>query len=217
VAFKRSINLVKNGGTWPGRIICLSVKTLSNKRLIIKNVLKASKWQRFLTRRYDTTSPLQRFRAFGALLEIEGKEAKEHEEVKTLKEQNRDDYVRANVVERYRLELGPYSILAFDICRITLLIRNGYDTGWLTEEEAWSSVLKQADRIIDQRMWWSHLDYLYSFNVGRAFGMLRDVDGILNNLREARTLLTDFNTPWLSYAPWPNFREATASDEPPLH
>ena len=141
--------------------------------------------------------------------------------IESLKDKNRDDYVRANVVERYRMELGAYSILAFDICRMTLLIRCGYDTGWLTEEEAWTGVLEQADRVINNRMWWSHLDYLYSFAVGRAFGMLRDGEGNLTDLREARTLLTDYNTPWLSYAPWPNFEteveQKSISNNHPLH
>ena len=141
--------------------------------------------------------------------------------IESLKDKNRDDYVRANVVERYRMELGAYSILAFDICRMTLLIRCGYDTGWFTEEEAWTGVLEQADRVINNRMWWSHLDYLYSFAVGRAFGMLRDGEGNLTDLREARTLLTDYNTPWLSYAPWPNFEteveQKSISNNHPLH
>jgi class 3 adenylate cyclase len=55
----------------------INVDNLSAKRLIIETLSQAPKWQKILARHYDTTSPLQRFRALGALLEIEKTQMKE--------------------------------------------------------------------------------------------------------------------------------------------
>ena len=134
---------------------------------------------------------------------------------------NRDEYVRAKLTEHYRLDLGRFTVLAFDIARITLLVRTGHDVGWIDEQEAWTLLLRQADKIITNRMWDSHFDYLYSYMVGRAFGMKKDVAGIIESVNTAHALLTNHQSPWLSYAPWPKFTETDVAEnsntKQPLH
>ncbi len=134
-----------------------------------------------------------------------------------LKETDRDEYVRAKLVEHYRLDLGPYTILAFDIARITLLVRSGYDMGWIPEDEAWEILLRQADKIVQQRMWMSHFDYLYSYIVGRTFGMRKDVAGTLESIENAHRLITNYSSPWLSHAPWPTFDKTKSAEERSVH
>lgn len=125
-----------------------------------------------------------------------------------LSRHSKKDYRRAALVERYRLELGRFSILAFDISRITSLIRAGFSAGWVSEAKTWEVIIRQADYIIDNRMWLSHMDYLFSFLVGRVFAMREGAEGTLDCMGQLHALMSDPNSPWMSYAPWPDLSAA---------
>lgn len=129
--------------------------------------------------------------------------------IRDLKDSDRREYLRAGVVERYRLDLGRFTILAYDLCRITLLVRLGYSAGWVSEIHAWEVLMRQADHVISYRMWWSPMDYLHSFLVGYAFAMHEDAEGNLRRISKTHGLLTSVNSPWLSYAKWPQFEPQT--------
>ncbi len=130
------------------------------------------------------------------------------EYLRDLSRHSAKDHRRAALVERYRLELGRFSILAFDISRITSLIRAGFSAGWVSEARTWEVIIRQADYIIDNRMWLSHMDYLFSFLVGRVFAMREGAEGTLDFMGQLHTLMTDPNSPWMSYAAWPDLSVA---------
>lgn len=124
--------------------------------------------------------------------------------VASLESEDEDEYLRAALVHHYLHDLGRYTIRAFDLARYCMLVRAGYILEWFSEEKMWSLSLKQAQTIIDNRMFGSHIDFLYSYYVGRAFGMKLGSDGIKKSLFNARKLLIEANSPFLSWAPWPS-------------
>lgn len=128
--------------------------------------------------------------------------------IESLKTIDRDEYTRAQLVEQYLFDLGPYTIKAFDIGRHSMLVRAGYALGWFSEDDTWGLLLEQADAILDREMFSSHFDYLYSYFVGRAFGMKLGYEGVMDSLKNARRLVAEVDSPYLSFAPWPDIGNA---------
>ncbi len=115
-----------------------------------------------------------------------------------------DQAVPATLVEQYLYDLGEHTIRAFDIATQSMLIRAGYVMGWFKEDETWQRLVFQADFIVEHGVFKTHFDYLFSFVVGHAFAEKLDHKGVKAALGNARRLVVDQDSPYLSFAPWPH-------------
>ncbi len=115
-----------------------------------------------------------------------------------------DQYIRAKLVAQYLHDLGEHTIRAFDIASQSMLVRAGYTMGWFEEEETWQRLTLLADVVVDHGMFKTHFDYVYSYVVGRAFGMTLGHEGVMPVLDNMRTLVVDDCSPYVEFAPWPN-------------
>ncbi|MFL0799242.1 MAG: DUF1266 domain-containing protein [Agarilytica sp.] len=113
-------------------------------------------------------------------------------------------FTRASLVAQYLHDLGEHTIRAFDIAGQNVLVRAGYVMGWFEEAETWQRLTLQADIIVDHGMFKTHFDYLYSYVVGRVFGMMLDHEALMDTLTCIRDLVNDDDSPYVAFAPWPN-------------
>lgn len=109
---------------------------------------------------------------------------------------------RLELACRYYHDLGPYTIKAFDISRYAMLAKQGYMMGWYSEASLWSLLEKQAQQIIENKMFSSHADFLLSFYVGRTFAMNHGVGNVKESIRLLNLLMLDPSSPYLSFIDW---------------
>ncbi len=120
-------------------------------------------------------------------------------------------FIRAKLVEQYLHDLGEHTIRAFDIASQSMLVRAGYVMGWFEEEETWQRLTLQADIIVDHGMFKTHFDFVYSYVVGKAFGMALDHEGVMDTLKSLRGLVVDDESPYVNFAPWPSTNDSDSS------
>ncbi len=135
--------------------------------------------------------------------------------VASLAARDNGQYVRAKLVEQYLNDLGEHTIRAFDIASQSVLVRAGYVMGWFEEGETWQRLTLQADIVVDHGMFKTHFDYLFSYVVGRAFGLkLGNVD-VMRVSANMRSLVAGADSPYVSFAPWPSggFGDSTVEKE----
>lgn len=74
---------------------------------------------------------------------------------------------RLIIVNTHKFELMPCGGIAFDLCRGQYLASCGYEAGYLSEEEAWTSIRQTYDKFKGHFDSWDQ--YVLSYNVGRQF------------------------------------------------
>lgn len=114
--------------------------------------------------------------------------------------QDEDLLHRIHVVKQHYAMLGKKSLVGWDAARYVSLARWGYLVGYLTEEEAWKSIMSKARFL--QKTFQSWKDLGENYLIGREFWSLTQTkrDGL--SYQEAyNRLLTDPKSPWNRY-PW---------------
>lgn len=115
-------------------------------------------------------------------------------------------------VRAFAPSVGDRGLLAWDLCRLIMLARDGKFLGYLTDDEAWSWINPAADKLREAYDSWSDLGE--SFLVGRMYwaGESRAAELYL----QARSALVDLLKPdgeW-GKTPWPP-RQAVSLDYNP--
>jgi len=135
------------------------------------------------------------------------------EHVESFGEDDWESYIRAYTIHRYMGALGRHTIRAFDIARYVMLSQAAYTRGWYSEGDVWERLLGQARKIAQYRMFLSHFDYLFSYYVGRTYSLKHGRDSVIHSMNQARKLLVKNNSPFLTFAPWPDFEHFSLEDQ----
>lgn len=87
--------------------------------------------------------------------------------INRFKDRNEDTYNRLCIVNTYKYELMNCGGMAYDLCRGHLLSCCGYVAGIISEDEAWSFIIRAYDKFSPYFESWEQ--YVLSFNAGRQF------------------------------------------------
>lgn len=132
-----------------------------------------------------------------------------------IKKRDAREHHRLAIVRHYRNQLGSQGIAAWDLGRIVLLARMAFTAGYISEQEAWDTLLEQGAQAT--RLFNSWYPFAHSYLIGRQYAM-RNLDDRTgrNNLQATHRLLTQPESPWLRY---PDFENAfsTSAISTPVH
>lgn len=96
--------------------------------------------------------------------------------------------------------IGKRGLLGWDLARLISVCRGGYVAGYLTEDEAWQSIMGAARRLQGRFESWEDLGMNYL--LGREYWSEKQRPTTLQAMRETyRKLLTDPQSPW-KLCPW---------------
>ena len=107
-------------------------------------------------------------------------------------------YQREMLVRHYSPVLGACGIAAWDIGRTTSLARMAATCGYISKQEAWATLIEQAN--IVKRAFKNWFEYGHSYLIGRQFAMgnLDDEMG-KRTLEITQQLLSDELSPWMRH------------------
>lgn len=116
----------------------------------------------------------------------------------TLMQQNPKQYQREMLVRHYSSIIGSAGIAAWDFGRITSLARMAATCGYISEQEAWNEIYRQADKV--RPLFNNWFEYGHSYLIGRQFAMgnLDDASG-KRSISITQHLLTADDSPWCRY------------------
>lgn len=124
-----------------------------------------------------------------------------------LKQQNSKQYQREMLVRHYRSVIGSGGIAAWDFGRVTSLARMAATCGYISTQEAWDEIYKQADVV--KKLFNNWFEYGHSYLIGRQFAMgnLDDEKG-KSTIAITQQLLTNDDSPWCRH---PQFGQSASS------
>jgi len=103
------------------------------------------------------------------------------------------------IVKRYYSELGDRGILAWDYSRYIYLCRNGYMSGFLSEQEAWELIMPIARELQKRFDSWEQMGTNYL--IGRQYWSYKQTQKSGRELEDAYQRLLDMkSSPWNRYS-----------------
>jgi Protein of unknown function (DUF1266) len=107
---------------------------------------------------------------------------------------------RITTTKKYYDKLGKKSLMGWDYCRLIMLCRWGYTAGYISEEEAWGTIMPFAGKLQNVFETWGDLGRNYI--IGRQFWSYQFTkeNGYLYNEAFVR-MLEMRSSPWNKY-PW---------------
>lgn len=123
----------------------------------------------------------------------------------TLGQQDPKQYQREMLVRHYRSVIGSGGIAAWDFGRVTSLARMAATCGYISAQEAWDELYKQAEAV--KKLFNNWFEYGHSYLIGRQFAMgnLDDEKG-RSTIAITQGLLTTDDSPWCRH---PQFDQST--------